>query len=69
MLCLRKILGAKNFMDKKGGVSILFVEKFCLSAEKNCKKTLYFVLNFGYQGLLSKIVLSHSAEKRRRGTL
>ena len=48
MLCFRKILLAKKFMDKKGGVSLLFVEKFCLSAEKICKGFLYCVLIFGY---------------------
>ena len=41
MLCFRKLLVAKKFMDRKGGVSQFSVE----------------------------IILSHSAEKIRRGTL
>ena len=49
MPCFRKFLVAKKFLDKKWGVSILFVEKFCLSAEKICRETLYCVLNIGYR--------------------
>ena len=42
MLCFRKFLVAKKFMDKREGK---------------------------YQDFLSRIFLSHSAEKIRRGTL
>ena len=41
MLCFRKFLIAKKFMDKKGGVLKFSVENFfCHSAEKVRKGTL-----------------------------
>ena len=51
MLCFRKVLVAKNFMDKREGeVSRCSFEKFLSnSAEKIRRGTLYSVINFGYR--------------------
>ena len=41
MLCFRKILVAKKFMDRKGGVSQVSIENILSqSAEKNRRGTL-----------------------------
>ena len=53
MLCFRKFLVAKKFMDKReggGGVSIFSVENFLShSAENFCEGILYCCINFGYR--------------------
>ena len=80
MLCFRKILVAKKFMDKREReVSRFSVENFLShSAEKVRRATLYGVTNFGYRKFLCfrglcydfcRNFLSHSAEKRRKGIL
>ena len=83
MLCFKKFLAAKKFMDKKGGVSRYSVEKFLShSAEKSRRGILESFINFGYRRSLDERVvggrvsrfsvenfLSHSAEKTRRATL
>ena len=54
MLCSTKFPVAKKFMDKREGeVSRYSFEKFLSnSAEKNCRGTLYSVINFGYRKIL-----------------
>ena len=49
MLCFRKHLVAKKFMDKKGGVSKFSVEIFLSeSAEKICRGTVRSFIKFEY---------------------
>ena len=38
MLCLRKLLVAKKFMDKKGGVSKFSVENFLSESAENFRR-------------------------------
>ena len=38
MLCLRKILVAKKFIDKKGGVTKLSVENFLAQSAEKCRR-------------------------------
>ena len=80
MLCFRKLLVAKKFMDKKGGgvtklpskifclkVPKIFVEEpFSLSLISGIEK---IYASEGYVTILCLNFLSHSAEKFRRGTL
>ena len=83
MLCFRKLLVAKFFMDKKGGISRVSVERFFShSAKKTSRVTIlcYVSENFWQQnffmdkkGGISRVsvenFLSDSAEKIRSGTL
>ena len=79
MLCVRKILVAKKFMDKKGGVSIFSVEIFCLTVPQNLVGSPFrvslisgiekFYASEGYVTIFCRNFLSHSAEKIRGGTL
>ena len=80
VLCFRKSLVAKIFMDKKGGKSRVSVDNFLSDSAENFRSgTLYCVINFGYRkflcfrGLcndfLSKKFSSHSAKKVSRGSL
>ena len=53
VLCFRKLLVAKFFMDKKGGISRVSVENFLSdSAEKFRSGTPQCVINFGYRKIL-----------------
>ena len=53
VLCFRKLLVAKSFMDKKGGISRVSVENFLSdSAEKFRRETLQCVISFGYRKIL-----------------
>ena len=53
VLCFKKFLVAKIFMDKNGGTSRVSVEKFLSdSAEKFRSGTLQCVINFGYRKIL-----------------
>ena len=56
MLCFRKFLVAKKFMDKReGGVSRFSVENFLShSAENFRREILYCCINFGYRKSLEK---------------
>ena len=58
MLCFRKLLVAKKFMDKKeGGVTIFSVDNFLSeSAEKFRRGTLQSFINFGYRKSLNERV-------------
>ena len=50
MLCIRKLLVAKKFMDKKGGVSKFSVGNFLSeSAEKFRRGTLQSFIKFEYR--------------------
>ena len=53
VLCFRRLLVSKFFMDKKGGISRVSVENFLSdSAEKFRSGTLQCVINFGYRKIL-----------------
>ena len=80
MLCFRKFLVAKKYMDKKEGEVSRFSFEIFLShsAEKLRRATLHGATNFGYRKMLCfrglcqdfcRNFLSHSAEKFRRGIL
>ena len=80
MLCFRKFLVAKNFMDQKGGEYQNFLSKiFCLTKPKNFVGEPFsvsiisgiekFYASEGYVTIFCRNFLSHSAEKFRRGTL
>ena len=80
MLCFRKLLLAKKFMDKREGeVSRFPSKKFCLTVPKKFLGEPFRVSlirvskNFMLQRVISRFslknFLSHSAEKYRRGTL
>ena len=81
MLCFRKFLVAKKFMDKKGGGEYHnFPSKyFCLTVPKNFVGEPFsvslisgiekFYASEGYVTIFSRNFLSHSAETFRRGTL
>ena len=58
MLCFRKLLVAKKFMDKKEGVVTKFsVENFLSeSAENFRRRTLYSFINLGYRKSLDERV-------------
>ena len=78
MLCLRNFPVAKNSMDKKG-VLRFSVESFCLTWPKNSAGETFsvspisvmgiFFASEGCHNFLSKVFLSHSTEKIRRGTV
>ena len=80
MLCFRKFLVAKKFMDKKGGEYQKFLSKiFCLTVPKNFVGEPFsvsiisdiekFYASEGYVTVFCRNFLSHSAKKVRRGTL
>ena len=82
MLCFRKFLVSKKFMEKRGkggGVSPFSVSFFCLTVPKNFVGQPFRVSLFsgienfhaseGFVTNICRIFLSHSAEKFRRGTL
>ena len=80
MLCFRKFLVAKKFMDKKGGEYHNFPsEYFCLTVPKNFVGEPFsvslisgiekFYASESYVTIFCRNFLSHSAEKFRRGTL
>ena len=81
MLCFRKVLVAKKFMDKKGGggLSLLFVEKFFSQGAETFRRenfTLSLVSGIekinaseGYVTISLRIFLSHSSETFHRRTL
>ena len=81
VMCFKKLLVAKKFMDKREGeVSRFSVEIFSShSAEKICWGTFYGVINSGYGMFLCflglchdfqfKFCLSHGSETFRRGAL
>ena len=82
MLCFRKFLVAKKFMDKKGGGGEYrkFPSKiFCLTVPKNFVGEPFsvslisgiekFYASKGYVTIFCRNFLSHSAETFRRGTL
>ena len=52
VLCFRKFLVAKFFMDKKGEYQEFPLKIFCLTTEKFRSGTLQFVINFGYRKTL-----------------
>ena len=53
VLCSRKLLVAKIFMDKKGGISRVSNENFLSVSAKNFRcGTLQCVINFGYRKIL-----------------
>ena len=83
MLCFRKLLVAKKFMDKWGGCIKISLEKFLSHSAEKCRSgTLWSFISFGYGKCLDERVrgggvskfavendLSHSAENFRRATL
>ena len=82
MLCFRKFLVAKKFMDKREGEVSRFLSKsFCLTVPKNAVGELFSlslvsgieeVWMRGWGGVSRfsvEIFFSHSAEKFRRATL
>ena len=80
MLCFRKFLVAKKFMDKKGGEYQNFPSKiFCLTVPKNFVVEPFsvslisgiekFYASEGYVTIFCRNFLSRSAKKIRRGTL
>ena len=52
MLCFRKFLVPKKFMDKKGGVSLFSGESFCLRMPKKFVGEPFSVTDSGYQKIL-----------------
>ena len=52
MLCFRKFLVPKKFMDKKGGVSLFSGESFCLRVPKKFVGEPFSVTDSGYQKIL-----------------
>ena len=80
MMCFRKILLAKKFMDKTGGGRFSLKNVLPHSSEKNRRAILQCFINFGYRKKLGisrggvsrvsvKSFLCHSAEKLGRVTL
>ena len=79
MLCFRKFLVSKKFMEKrgKGGVSPFSVNFFCLTVPKNFvgqpfRVSLFsgienFLASEGFITNICRFFLSHGAEKFRRG--
>ena len=60
LLCFRKFLVSKKFVDKRGGVSRFFVKNFLSrSAEKFRRGTPQCVTNFGYRKILCFKELCH----------
>ena len=79
MLCFRKFLVAKKFMDEREGEISRFPSKiFCLTVPKNFVGQPFrlslissienFYASEGYVTIFCRIFLSHSAEYFRRGT-
>ena len=72
MLCFRKTLVAKKFMDKKGGVSKFSVENFCPKVQKNFVGEAFslslnssienFYASECYVTIFCRIFLSHIAK-------
>ena len=80
MLCFRKFLVAKKFMDKREReVSRFPSKKFCLTVPRKFVGEPFsvslilgiekFYASEGYVTIFCRNFLSHSAEKIRRGTL
>ena len=79
LCCFRKILVAKTFMEKKGGVPQFSVENFCLTVPKNFvgepsrlplfRVSKKFMLKRVISRFFVESFLSHSTETFRRGTL
>ena len=80
MLCFRKFLVAKKFMDKREReVSRFPSKKFCLTVPRKFVGEPFsvslilgiekFYASEGYVTFFCRNFLSHSAEKYRRGTL
>ena len=80
MLCFRKVLVAKKFMDKREKeVSRFPSKKFCLTVPRKFVREPFsvslisgiekFYASEGYVTIFCRNLLSHSAEKIRRGTL
>ena len=82
MLCIRKFLESKGFMDKKGGVSILSFERFLSQFLEGFHRKVHECFNnLGYRKTLwireelresqfyLEIFLPHGTEKMRRRTL